>query len=42
MARREQKIHATMVTKEYLDDKLAYLRGDLVVFVNQKVTELVK
>ena len=39
------KIEATMVTKDYLDDKLADLRGDLVVLTRKedgKVKELVK
>jgi len=40
-----QKIKAEMVTKDYLDDKLADLRGDLVVLTRKedgKVKELVK
>lgn len=39
------KIKAEMVTKDYLDDKLADLRGDLVVLTRKedgKVKELVK
>jgi len=30
------KVEATMVTKEYLDDKLADLRGDLVVLTRKE------
>lgn len=39
------RIEATMVTKDYLDDKLADLRGDLVVLTRKedvKVKKLVK
>lgn len=34
------KIEATMVTKEYLDEKLADLRGDLVVLMRKEDTKL--
>ena len=33
---RLDKIEATMVTKDYLDDKLADLRGDLVVLIRKE------
>lgn len=33
---RLNKIESTMVTKNYLDDKLADLRGDLVVLVRKE------
>lgn len=36
------KIGATMVTKDYLDDKLADLRGDLVVLMRKEDTKVVK
>ena len=36
------KIEATMVTKDYLDDKLADLRGDLVVLMRKEDTKVVK
>ena len=46
---RLNKIETTMVTKDYLDDKLADLRGDLVVLLRKEdnkfgalVTELLK
>ncbi|MFH1099184.1 MAG: hypothetical protein V1723_04705 [Candidatus Uhrbacteria bacterium] len=35
-------IRATMVTKDYLDDKLADLRGDLVVLMRKEDTKLKK
>ncbi|MFA5318687.1 MAG: hypothetical protein WC323_04460 [Patescibacteria group bacterium] len=37
---RLQKIESTMVTKDYLDDKLTDLRGDLVVLVRKEDTKL--
>ncbi|MBI4779398.1 hypothetical protein HY797_03020 [Candidatus Falkowbacteria bacterium] len=36
------KIEAGMVTKDYLDDKLADLRGDLVVLMRKEDTKMVK
>jgi len=36
------KIEATMVTKDYLDDKLADLRGDLVVLMRKEDTKMIK
>jgi len=36
------KIEATMVTKDYLDDKLADLRGDLVVLMRKEYTKMIK
>ena len=36
------KIEATMVTKDYLDDKLVDLRGDLVVLMRKEVTNMIK
>lgn len=39
---RVTKISATMVTKDYLDDKLADLRGDLVVLMRKEDTKLKK
>ncbi len=45
METRLTKIEATMVTKDYLDDKLADLRGDLVVLMrkeDRKVAALVE
>lgn len=36
------KIRATMVTKNYLDDKIADLRGDLVVLMRKEDTKLKK
>ena len=42
--KRFNKIESTMVTKDYLDDKLTDLRGDLVVLVRKedfKVKKLV-
>ena len=36
------KIEATMVTKDYLDDKLSDLRGDLVVLMRKEDTKMVK
>jgi predicted nucleic acid-binding Zn-ribbon protein len=41
---RFDKIEATMVTKDYLDDKLADLRGDLTILMrkeDKKVTALI-
>lgn len=35
------KIRATMVTKDYLDDKLSDLRGDLVVLTRKEDKKLV-
>ena len=35
-------IKATMVTKDYLDDKLADLRGDLVVLMRKEDTKVGK
>jgi len=40
--KRFDKIEATMVTKDYLDDKLADLRGDLVVLMRKEDTKVVK
>lgn len=37
---RFNKIEATMVTKEYLDDKLADLRGDMVVLTRKEDVKL--
>lgn len=39
---RLNKIEATMVTKDYLDDKLADLRGDMVVLMRKEDTKLKK
>jgi len=36
------KIEATMVTKDYLDEKLADLRGDLVVLMRKEDTKVGK
>ena len=36
------KIQATMVTKDYLDEKMADLRGDLVVLMRKEDTKLKK
>ena len=36
------KIEATMVTKDYLDEKMADLRGDLVVLMRKEDTKVVK
>ena len=36
------KIEATMVTKDYLDEKMADLRGDLVVLMRKEDTKAVK
>ena len=36
------KIKSTMVTKDYLDDKLADLRGDLVVLMRKEDTKMIK
>lgn len=37
---RFEKIEATMVTKDYLDEKLGDLRGDLVVMTRKEDTKL--
>ena len=37
---RLDKIEATMVTKDYLDDKLADLRGDLVIMLRKEDTKV--
>ncbi|MBI5135680.1 hypothetical protein HZA86_05640 [Candidatus Uhrbacteria bacterium] len=37
---RLNKIEATMVTKDYLDEKLGDLRGDLVVLMRKEDTKL--
>ncbi|MBU1131785.1 hypothetical protein KKC32_00845 [Patescibacteria group bacterium] len=37
---RLKKVESTMVTKDYLDDKLADLRGDLVVMMRKEDTKL--
>jgi len=34
------KVEATMVTKDYLDDKLSDLRGDLVVLMRKEDKKL--
>ena len=39
---RFNKIEATMVTKDYLDDKLADLRGDLVILMRKEDTKVGK
>ena len=39
---RLKKVEATMVTKDYLDEKLADLRGDLVVLTRKEDTKLKK
>ena len=36
------KIEVTMVTKDYLDEKMADLRGDLVVLMRKEDTKVVK
>ncbi|MDD5032408.1 MAG: hypothetical protein PHR36_05240 [Patescibacteria group bacterium] len=36
------KIEATMVTKDYLDEKMADLRGDLVVLMRKEDTKVSK
>lgn len=38
--KRFDKIESTMVTKDYLDDKLADLRGDLVVMMQKEDTKV--
>ncbi len=38
--KRLDKIEATMVTKEYLDEKQADLRGDIVVLMRKEDTKL--
>ncbi len=40
--KRLTKVESQMVTKEYLDDKLADLRGDLVIMVRKEDTKLKK
>lgn len=42
VGRRFDKIEAKMVTKDYLDDKLADLRGDLVVLTRKEDTKMLK
>jgi arsenate reductase-like glutaredoxin family protein len=37
-----RKVQATMVTKDYLDDKLADLRGDLTILMRKEDTKLKK
>lgn len=37
---RMSKVEATMVTKDYLDDKLADLRGDLIVIMRKEDKKL--
>lgn len=37
---RVTKIEANMVTKDYLDDKLADLKGDLIVLIRKEDTKL--
>lgn len=39
---RLDKIESTMVTKDYLDEKIADLRGDLVVMMRKEDTKVVK
>jgi uncharacterized protein YydD (DUF2326 family) len=39
---RLDRVEATMVTKDYLDEKLADLRGDLVVLVRKEDAKLTK
>jgi len=39
---RLDNIGANMVTKDYLDDKLADLRGDLVVLMRKEDTKMIK
>ncbi|MDD4900633.1 MAG: hypothetical protein PHS62_00770 [Patescibacteria group bacterium] len=39
---RMEKIEATMVTKDYLDEKLADLRGDLVVLTRKEDNKVCK
>lgn len=39
---RFNKIEAVMVTKDYLDEKLADLRGDLVVLIRKEDTKVKK
>jgi len=38
--KRLTKVEATMVTKDYLDDKLADLKGDLTVLMRKEDTKL--
>lgn len=40
VGKRFDKIEATMVTKDYLDNKLADLRGDLVVLTRKEDTKV--
>lgn len=40
--KRLTKVEALMVTKDYLDDKLSDLRGDLVVLLRKEDTKLSK
>ena len=40
LEQRLTKVEATMVTKDYLDDKLADLRGDLTVLMRKEDTKL--
>lgn len=42
VGQRFDKIEANMVTKDYLDDKLADLRGDLVVLTRKEDTKMIK
>ena len=42
VGKRFDKIEATMVTKDYLDNKLADLRGDLVVLTRKEDTKMIK
>ncbi|OGY44123.1 MAG: hypothetical protein A3B89_03185 [Candidatus Buchananbacteria bacterium RIFCSPHIGHO2_02_FULL_40_13] len=37
---RLDKVESTMVTKDYLDDKLSDLRGDLVILMRKEDTKL--
>lgn len=37
---RTNKIEATMVTKDYLDEKLGDLRGDIIVLMRKEDTKL--
>ncbi len=39
---RFSKIEVTMVTKDYLDDKLSDLRGDLVVLMRKEDNKMVR
>lgn len=42
VGQRFDKIEANMVTKDYLDNKLADLRGDLVVLTRKEDTKMIK